>query len=549
MTPASSRSTAAPGVLVAAALLVASLALAPPVFAQVADTTLWGPNNTVTDVVVANGRVYTWGNFTAFRGAPCNRLASLDVTTGRLTDWNPDPDTPPTTLAVGNDTIYVGGWFSTMGGVSRPYLAAFDAATGALADYPAGVGAGVDALAAGGGYWYWSSSTSVFAMRGSAVKWTAALNSVGRLEGMLLVGARLYVYGTFLTVNGTSRTNAAALNALTGALLSWSPNPNNIVYALAARGGVVYLGGSFNQVGPVTQVMRNKLAAVDTTAGNVTAWNPGAGGAVKALAVASGIVYVGGSFTAVDGASRNNVAAISESDGSATSWDANAGSLVNSIALDGAAVYLAGNFASVCGQDVRYLARMPDSPSPTLLAYFDAEPAAEGVRLRWDFSAAVEALAVERRDLAAGAWAAVPVEIVADAEGSEALDRTAEPGHDYEYRLVAALGGGAEATFGPVAVSVPAAIAASGLVRVAPNPVERAARVVFESARTEPVRLDVLDPAGRTVAVLFEGTAAPGRHEATWDVRGVDRGLAPGVYVVRLRTPGGTTWRRVAFVR
>jgi hypothetical protein len=545
MTPASSRSPAAPGVLVAAAFLVASLALAPPVFAQVADTTLWQPNSNVAGIVIGGGRAFVWGIFTSFRGAPRSGLASIDLATGRLTDWAPDPDASVNAVAVTADTVYVGGLFTHIAGVDCTYLAAFQISTGELIPRLSTSLVPIFSLAASGSRLYGTYGTTypttLFCWDGCCTSvWERAASNAP----FVLAGSRLYmVASTYYP----AVYSVQAVSATSGSNLSWTAlSADNAIRTLALDGNTLYLGGQFSQVGTE---MRNKLAALDANTGALRTWNPGAGGVVTCLAAANGVVYAAGGFTAVDGANRNYLAAINGSDGIATSWNPNPGSLVYSVALDGSTVYVGGNFRGVCGQEISFLARMPDSPSPTLLTYFDAEPAAEGVRLRWDFSAAVEALAVERRDLGAGAWEAVPVEIVADAEGSEALDRTAEPGHDYEYRLVATLGGGAEATFGPVAVSVPAAIATSGLVRVAPNPVERAARVVFESARAEPVRLDVLDPAGRTVAVLFEGTAAPGRHEATWDVWGAGRGLVPGVYVVRLRTPGGTTWRRVAFVR
>jgi hypothetical protein len=54
------------------------------------------------------------------------------------------------------------------------------------------------------------------------------------------------------------------------------------VLTLAVSGRTVYAGGEFSLVGSMT---RDNIAALDTRTGRTTAWNPGANGAVDALAV------------------------------------------------------------------------------------------------------------------------------------------------------------------------------------------------------------------------------------------------------------------------
>ena len=78
-----------------------------------------------------------------------------------------------------------------------------------------------------------------------------------------------------------------------------------------------------------------------------------------------------------------------------------------------------------------------------------------------------------------------------------------------------------------------------------PNPTSGAARIAYTLAEAGPVRLSVIDLLGREVAVLADGDHAEGAHEARADVRG----LAAGVYVVRMQTGEAVTAQRFTVVR
>jgi hypothetical protein len=59
------------------------------------------------------------------------------------------------------------------------------------------------------------------------------------------------------------------------------------------------------------------------------------------------------------------------------------------------------------------------------------------------------------------------------------------------------------------------------------------------------VVLAVYDLLGRRVAVLADGFARAGYHEATWDAAG----LPSGVYLFRLETAGQRLLRKVTLLR
>ncbi|MBN1825076.1 MAG: T9SS type A sorting domain-containing protein [Candidatus Eisenbacteria bacterium] len=83
-----------------------------------------------------------------------------------------------------------------------------------------------------------------------------------------------------------------------------------------------------------------------------------------------------------------------------------------------------------------------------------------------------------------------------------------------------------------------------------PNPFNPATTIVFETAHAGEARLAVYDPAGRAVRVLAEGRVGAGIHEILWDGRdGRGRSAASGVYLVLLRTDGGSDARRIVLAR
>jgi DNA-binding beta-propeller fold protein YncE len=81
---------------------------------------------------------------------------------------------------------------------------------------------------------------------------------------------------------------------------------------------------------------------------------------------------------------------------------------------------------------------------------------------------------------------------------------------------------------------------------IAPNPARAGASIAFALPRGSSVRLTVTDVQGRVVATLADGVLGPGRHRVT--LASHDGDLSPGVYFVRLQTPGRILVRRVALV-
>lgn len=260
--------------------------------------------------------------------------SSFSVTIG-----NSDGTAPTiNALVLESSTLYVGGGFDTVNGSTRNGLAAVNATTGSLQSFNPNLGTG-------------GTTYSIVASSSSTL---------------------VYVGGDFTTVNGaTTRNNAAAFDTSTGTATSWDPNlttggSNGTVYALAASGSAVYVGGSFTRVNGGSSTI-NSLVAVDSSTGASLSFNPNvrsgvSAGEVRSLLLASDGVtlYVGGTFDDVNsGTTRNNAAAFATSDATATIWDPDISledsiwvgttPIVNVLAASGSLIYAAGIFDHVNG--------------------------------------------------------------------------------------------------------------------------------------------------------------------------------------------------------
>jgi len=124
------------------------------------------------------------------------------------------------------------------------------------------------------------------------------------------------------------------------------------------------------------------------------------------------------------------------------------------------------------------------------------------------------------------------------------------PEHSGGCGLIGALGEGCDAPFSDVQAG--GSLAESGeRLMVFPSPGRGPATIAYSMAQAGRMRLEVFAADGRHVATLTDGFRAAGEHRMEgWgvtDERG--RGLAAGLYFLRLETPAGKVSRPVVLVR
>ena len=164
-------------------------------------------------------------------------------------------------------------------------------------------------------------------------------------------GAVIYVAGAFTHVTDSTgthtRRNLAAVSAVTGRVLPWSPSTNSTVYALTVSKGRVYAGGSFTRVNGVPVARLVQLYA--STGRLVRSFRPRVDYRVRALVLSPSTLYAGGRFTKVNGHRREHLAAFSRASGRLTGWAPRADKSVRVLRRRGPQVFVGGAFNSING--------------------------------------------------------------------------------------------------------------------------------------------------------------------------------------------------------
>ena len=361
--------------------------------------------------------LFVGGNFTSIGGAARWGLAGLDPTTGAVrTTFTTRPSrfgtgqrTPTQdgdefeyqvavrALAVNGGRLYLGGDFDKINGTAqeseprRDGIAALDASTGALVTAFAvrvpltlASGANVQAITVVGNVVFVGGHFSSVVSTGSAPAPRtnlAAISTNGAVlpwqpnpnddvRSMAVHGVGVVVGGRFTTISGQPRDGLAAVivPALSpqGALIPWNPLPHynfgttpRVVNAVAAGGGTIYAGGTFDAIGGIR---RTSLAAFDLTTGRPTAWAPAVTradgvGTVSALARAGNTLYVAGDFDTVAGAAREKLAAVTTDTAALLPWHPPAiapgpNNRILTLAASPTAVFAGGDFVNGFGAPV-----------------------------------------------------------------------------------------------------------------------------------------------------------------------------------------------------
>lgn len=332
--------------------------------------------------VVADGHGgwFIGGSFFSIDGSARHYLAHI-LEDGSLSAWAPEPNAPVYTLCLSRDTLYVGGSFTACDGAARRFGAAFDACTGRLTDWIPGANAAIRAIATDGTAVYLGGQFSsvdtlpranlaaVDRVSGRPTSWNPGADSV--VLALAVRGDEIYAGGYFHRAGGQPRSLLAAIDRSSGVVLPWSwsimrspacdgCDPGPFVDAIALDGVKLYFGGSFTHV---DDSVRSGAAAITLGSHEVSAWDPQLTGVAPlpychSLAIDEGVVYIGGEFNGLRGASRSYAGAVDTS-GFIMPWNPRPNEVVRCVAAAGGTTYIGGDFRSVWSwQPRRFLAAM-----------------------------------------------------------------------------------------------------------------------------------------------------------------------------------------------
>ena len=158
------------------------------------------------------------------------------------------------------------------------------------------------------------------------------------------------------TAPTTATTTSSSIPSGTGGFSSTPGSAAKLTggtaWAVAQSGGIAYVGGEFTAIdGGVATLPRQHLAAVTEADGQpVAGFVADTDGAVDALAVVGSQLYLGGSFTTVNGVARKNLARVDLASGVLdTSFSLDANNVVYDLWLHGTRLYVSGDFTSLGG--------------------------------------------------------------------------------------------------------------------------------------------------------------------------------------------------------
>jgi len=136
-------------------------------------------------------------------------------------------------------------------------------------------------------------------------------------------GSRIYVVGDFTAVDGAGYYRIAAFSTATGQIIpSFRPILESQARTVVATNTTVYMGGTFSTVNGTP---RSYIAQVNASDGSLTSWNPGADLTVEALALTpdGSKVIVGGRFSNLGGQPNYGLGAVDTATGLSVPWAAN----------------------------------------------------------------------------------------------------------------------------------------------------------------------------------------------------------------------------------
>ena len=183
----------------------------------------------------------------------------------------------------------------------------------------------------------------------------------GYVWAQTTIGSTVYAVGDFDNARAplaspgtelTARSNVLAYDINTGELLPFAPLVNGVVKAVAASpdGSRIYIGGSFTSVNGQA---RWSIAALDAVTGQlVPGFSPAIGGTgVYGLVAHGDMVYAGGLFTQGNGTPRKNLAAFHANNGALMPWAPQTDRQVDAMVADpdGEKIIVAGRFSETNG--------------------------------------------------------------------------------------------------------------------------------------------------------------------------------------------------------
>ncbi|MCC7376261.1 MAG: PQQ-binding-like beta-propeller repeat protein [Verrucomicrobiales bacterium] len=164
---------------------------------------------------------------------------------------------------------------------------------------------------------------------------------------LLATNGVVYLGGSFREI-GYNSGSTLILDAPSGTLDFTWPRINGRVDVIVPDGSRGwYLGGTFTSIGGTA---RSGLAHLRADKSVNPDWTANlAGGTVSVITVVGRDLYVGGTFTSLKSVVRNRIAVLAASNGAVGTWNPNSSGPINAIVVAGTRVLVGGSFTNIGG--------------------------------------------------------------------------------------------------------------------------------------------------------------------------------------------------------
>jgi len=329
-------------------------------------------NGAIEALHLYTGHLYIGGGFSQIGGQAIPYLAKYDVSTNAIELWNPQlNNTCYAIRGFSATTLYAGGSFTEVAGTRQRGFAILDITTAAHTPSVSYNGTVYDIISSpfplgGSGYHYMGGSYSQTGFYAPYCAYIIDDQEVpdinfptfnGTINAIVSDGSGgYYLGGNFSTVDGVARAYLVHLLNDFTVDQNFTPPVNGAVRALLRDGNTLYVGGGFTQIAGQASAY---VTALDVSTGQILpGWlgKSGANNQVYALELNGGTLYVGGSFTSIQGQTRNRLAYLNATNGNPLSPAPTLNSTVFSLQYFNGNLYAGGSFSTINGNIFRYLA-------------------------------------------------------------------------------------------------------------------------------------------------------------------------------------------------
>ncbi len=317
-------------------------------------------NGYVYSAKIVNNTIFTQGAFTTAANGDSvrNYAGAFNTTTGAATSWDPNLNTYGnnfTCFGYDNTNLIMGGAFTILNAKNRGYFAAMNITTGKISNLVMDCNSYVNGITTYGNKIYVSGSfTTVNSIaRNYAFAFDEPSSTLltfnpdskltsGEIDHVLQIGSKVYLGGAF---TDSVSPNLVSVDTLGNTIAGWLPKANGKVYHLAGDTAQLLPVGEFTYF---DYRSHPNLLALDASTGKVNDnFIAFTNSTVNGLSVLGNNIYAGGSFSTANDSARSNLAAFNKTTGTLQSWSPVASSTVNKVKNDGTTIYAVGSFTQI----------------------------------------------------------------------------------------------------------------------------------------------------------------------------------------------------------